>query len=186
MSLDAATHYLTRKDRKLLRRRLKDEEAKVIVQASHGDHIGLFAVTAKRILFVHKKRIGAVQRMTARRDIAKLTQHGDGHGGFTFHVGKAQWRFTCLQRGAKDAVLDVLQPQRLAKTGSSKQVRSGGPMVFTPKPKPTGKAHPRQGSGHDPLTASKQDKLARLERLKAGGRITDAEYRWQKDALERA
>ncbi|MGB1587041.1 MAG: hypothetical protein ACPHID_08380 [Thermoplasmatota archaeon] len=186
--MDART-FLIRKDQKALDRRLKkNEKVRVAVQAKRGQDIGLLAATGTRILFVYKGRLrhkcleipgNAVQKVSERRG-----------GQSEVHLGMKSGqtlRFTMLERGDGEKFCETIRPSPPVKTGQSIQTRKGGPMQFIPKqgrpaPSAQAKPHPR-GQAHDPLSASKAQKLARLEELHKKGRIGKAEYEWQRDAL---
>lgn len=181
--MDPATEFLVRKDRKALNKRLKKEKARIVVQARLHGQMGLLAATPKRILFVHKKRLGHGQVEVTKGDMKSLNLRVGRTA--VVHIGtKAgrQLEFEMMQKQAGEAFCETIRPTPPMKSGQSVQVRKGGPMQFVPK---QAKPHPRQQGTHDPLASSKQQKLERLERLKAKGLIGADEYRWQKDALER-
>lgn len=186
MTLDPATEFLVRKDRRFLEKRLgRKEKVLSVVQARHDDHIGLLAGTPQRLLWVGK--VGWRRRATSleRKDIAKITEEKSRYGAVVVHrkVG-GNVRFDMLQAGAARVFVDKAAPGRM-RTAKSGQVREGGPMEFKAKAKPAPRPFKQAATPtHDPLTATQAQKLARLERLKAKGMVTQAEYQWQKDALE--
>lgn len=175
------TAYLVRKERKALTRYLKGEKATIIVQAKFEERHGLLAATKKRLVFVSKKWRAKFTELPVSR-VQRLVQQGGHNPELQIITKDGTLRFRLPQRGAADAFIEAVRPTPPVRTGSSVQVRKGGPMVFQPK---QAKPHPRQQGVHDPLASSKQQKLARLERLKQKGLIGAEEYRWQKDALER-
>ena len=186
--MDPATAFLVRKDKKALDKRLKKgETTRIVVQARHHDHVGLLAATGRRVLFVYKQGLRHRHLEVLGTDVGRLTERKVGHGEVRMQCKDGRdLTFTMLQRGSASAFCETLRPTPPVRTGSSVQTRKGGPMVFTPKakaaPSAQTKPHPR-GRAHDPLAASKQQKLARLEELHKKGRIGKAEYEWQKDAL---
>lgn len=189
--MDPATAFLARKDKKALDRRLKkNERARIVVQARHNGRTGLLAATSARVLFVYKRGWRHRHVEVAGNDVGRLAERKTGHGEvrMTCKDGR-ELAFTMLQRGTAEAFCETLRPTPPVKTGQSIQTRKGGPMQFIPKqssrpagPSAQAKPHPR-GVAHDPLSASQQQKLARLEELYKKGRIGKAEYEWQKDAL---
>jgi len=190
MSLDAASEFLIRRDKKVLQKRFKGEPTLSVVQARLEDRIGLLGASSKRLVFVAKKRFGYQKLEVGKAEVAALEEQKGRVGAVVLRTKDGRTlRFEMLQNGAERAFIEKTTKGSI-QTGSSRQTRAGGPMEFKPKARPVTfsqtKAPAARREVHDPLTASRQQKLDRLERLHQKGRITEAEYRWQKDALERA
>lgn len=190
MSLDPATDFLIRKDKAALKRRLGKRETTIsVIQARVDGRVGLLAATNERLLFVRKATFGS-RAMHVRRDhVAGITLMGGRHTVVRVALRDGhKWSFETLHRGAGEHWLEQVQPRPKLSTQQSKQVRKDGPMEFKAKPAtastPT-KPSTKMKDGYNPLDSNPTSRMERLERLKAKGQIGEAEYRWQKDALQR-
>ena len=197
--MTSTPEFLSRRDRDALRAQYRKEEKAVrIVQADFEGHVGLLAVTDRRVLFVSRRVLRTFVREVSRDEIERVTQRTERYGSLVLKTRAGRrLEFWMQARGAAHAIAEALKPagglhSKAApvefKTTSPAprpgqatpgQTAHAGPTP--PAPRPTAVFSTADGLSYQATNTA--ERRARLDRQLAIGAITKAEYQWQLDSI---